>query len=613
MPPFTALSREETRFIGLEENLLESRDMIRSFVAYETLTYEQAIEAMAAINQMSSLIVTMNRSIDVMIDYAEAISALEVEGEHPFEDNDLVELLERLRDLLYRIELELTDFLESPDNPNNPNMWDSVEPFITLFLVSSDLYLGESLEGGGYLFYNGSFRQGRQVNVSMDGGLLLTATTYAQGRYNFSYAVPVNASWLGAHQLVANSSYAYGTLVSDTVTFRIHLIPTFLSISVNKELLPPEETLSIQLLLRDANGEPVSGGKCNLTVSPMVIPLQTDFEGESSWADLAQDIGFGSHSVHASYDAELPYASSNSRSVTVTVNIPTTMQLEVVTDRLVYKNYYYVSGFGTLLANGSEPLEGMTVTLSIDGEEALNVTTRADGDFAFSIDRENLSVGAHTLTAEFLYRDKMWRYCFEEDTFTILARKKVGYPFWPFIPGWQNLGPSLTYPDIFFGPNSYITWLFMILVLGAIIKALQVRKSIARKKVAEQAKLAKSEAFGIADQEIPVFGGPAMAAESGSSTSPTDPNARVIWHYNRFVRFLVAKLFVGISANMTHREIAQLLGKIGYPLMAIDRITLLFEKAMYSGSRLSDSESNSMENMVSDFERSRSKEGSVAT
>ena len=97
------------------------------------------------------------------------------------------------------------------------------------------------------------------------------------------------------------------------------------------------------------------------------------------------------------------------------------------------------------------------------------------------------------------------------------------------------------------------------------------------------------------------------------SEAPEEPNALVIWYYNRLMRFLVGKVRIGIIPTMTHREIATMLWKVGYPFKAVDRITMLFEKAMYSGTKTTEPETESMRDLVENVERMKPQEGSVAT
>ena len=611
LPPFTALSAEEGRFVNMEASLIAGRDVIRSFASYVNLTQEQALQAIAAISSMRSLIVQMNHSIDVMIGHAVDITDLEVEERQPFRDNDLVELLERLRELLYLIEIELGEFLETP---TGSNPWESVLPFISLYVVDQNLYLGERLEGGGYLFYNSTFRPSNSVNISLDGESFLTVTTQSQGMFTFTYDIPRDESWLGSHQLVANASYTFGTLVSETVSITVSLIPTRLTIAVSKTLLAPSEIINVNVTLKDVYGIPLQTTPVNLTVSDSMTSLTTDELGRAEWSTTAGNIGFGTQSIYGRYDGGVPYAASQSPTVLVTVNIETSLDLTLVSETLVHGDYIAISGYGILVANGSEPIRDQTITISIDGRFAQDVTTNAEGEFAFSIDNTDLTVGHHAVTAELRYKDVAWRYSSDTESFSIVAMKPFKYPFWPYIPGWQDLGPSRGYPDMFFGPSGYIMWLFLILVLAAIVKSLQVRRAIALRRMAKERLASMSESFEVPTAASPPAAAPTFgSAASMGSEAPEEPNALVIWYYNRLMRFLVGKVRIGIIPTMTHREIATMLWKVGYPFKAVDRITMLFEKAMYSGTKTTEPETESMRDLVENVERMKPQEGSVAT
>jgi hypothetical protein len=244
----------------------------------------------------------------------------------------------------------------------------------------------------------------------------------------------------------------------------------------------------------------------------------------------------------------------------------------------------------------------------------LNATTNVRGEFVFSIDDTTLAVGTHTITAELLFRDVAWRYSFDTEAFTIVAMKPYKYPFWPFIPGWRDLGPATQFPDLFFGPSGYITWLFLLLVLGAIIKSLQVRRALASRRAAKEKLAAMSEHFELpiaaaGTPSAPSFGG----AASAGSEPPAEPNALIVWYYNKLMRFLVTRIRIGIAPTMTHREIATMLWKVGYPFKIVDGVTMLFEKAMYSGTQTTGPETDSMKDLVENLEGMRPPEGFVAT
>ncbi|MCJ7561417.1 MAG: hypothetical protein MUO84_00190, partial [Thermoplasmata archaeon] len=153
IPPFSDYIDGEKGLIQTEKELLEAMVLVASLSNISSIEGEDAVYAMSAIDRASHLIESFNDTIDSLIVMADEITTLSVEETEPFSDNRLVELLEKLRELLIPVEEEIYDFMV-----DNDDLWESVEPFITFWISDSSLYLGDEIVGGGYLFFNGSFR-----------------------------------------------------------------------------------------------------------------------------------------------------------------------------------------------------------------------------------------------------------------------------------------------------------------------------------------------------------------------------------------------------------------------------------------------------------------------
>jgi hypothetical protein len=481
---------------------------------------------------------------------------------------------------LYAVENELTDFVDGGTSGTDP--WADVEPFLTLWLAREEVYLSEHVSGGGYLFFDGAFRADHEVSVVVDGSEMLTITTGEYGRYAFRLAIPVEAGWLGWHQVHASSTLYFGRLDSSPSSFQVTTIPTVLVLDVEVAEVSPGEVLSAGLRLVDARGLPVANALCTLEVDTEASQLITDAEGNASWQMPAADLSYGSHMLLAEYEGVLPYASNMSEAKVAVVNIPTVIELELFSSRLQIG--YYLVGEGRLLANASAPLESMTVTMSVDRVQVANVTTKADGQFSFTIETDDLSLGSHMVMAEFLERAELWRYSLNETSFTIVVVKPVlEYPFWPFVPGWSGGPPEAAY-NIFFGDYAYLTWLAIVIVGASVIKALQLRHALADRR-AEAARRSKSRAPST-PMPFPRPEDVMIAGLVGRGGPPRDPNGRVIWEYNRLIRFITDRRMVSLRGSMTHWEIAKVLGAVGYPRDTVEDATRLFEAAIYSGRRL---------------------------
>ncbi|MCJ7489465.1 MAG: hypothetical protein MUO87_04905, partial [Thermoplasmata archaeon] len=153
IPPFSDFMDGEEVLIQTEGELLEAMAVVALLSNISSLEGQDAVDAMSAIDRASYLIGAFNETIDSLIVVADGITALSVEGSEPFSENRLVELLEKLRELLTSVEDELYDFMEGSDE-----LWDSVESFITLWVSDASLYLGDSIVGGGHLFFDGGFK-----------------------------------------------------------------------------------------------------------------------------------------------------------------------------------------------------------------------------------------------------------------------------------------------------------------------------------------------------------------------------------------------------------------------------------------------------------------------
>lgn len=392
---------------------------------------------------------------------------------------------------------------------------------------------------------------------------------------------------------MAHAETPNGTLESPAIPFIVRLIPTTLTLTIAPQVLAPAERVTVTGRLVDVWGAPIPSGACNLTVDDETRSFVTDQAGAFRWSALGSEVGFGDHIANASYHAEMPYLSSQSGIEGFTVNIPTSIELIVLNERVLLGNY--LLGAGTLFANGSEPLDGQAVALSVDGRRIDNLTTGSAGTFAFSIDTSDMGSGSHILKAEFLNRTVVFRYCSNSSSFTVYVRGTSAYPFWPIIPGWGELGPIDSIPDLFFGRTGYLAWLVVIALVVAVVKAAQRRNAaMALQKVEGE------KAMRTGPSTLPGDGwepGPVHAETPQETGPPDDPNARVVWMYNDLLQFLVRRRRVTIVDTMTHWEIARFLKMIGYPTKAIERLTQLFEKAFYSGSDMSEDEAERMSDL----------------
>ncbi|OGS44494.1 MAG: hypothetical protein A3K76_06320 [Euryarchaeota archaeon RBG_13_57_23] len=591
LPPFLQLQTKLGEWSSQEESLLLMRDDVVTASQLANLTDEDLIAAITAIKTVQSLIISMNRTIDDMLIPADEISALTVDAEHVFVPNELRPLIEQLRELLRLILAEIEALIHD-DIPWALDPSGQERAFVLLWLADSRLYLGEPIIGGGYLYYNGSFRSGQSVHILMNSSELMTVTTGPTGAFSFVQQVPINASWLGSHIFVATATTPFVNLTSDAASLSIVLMPTTVRIESDETLLSIDEIATVSGTLVDVYGNPIANGSCRLVMDGSTLGVTTSEDGEFERSWTAQELWFGIHQVKAFYDPELPYEPSESNTVEITVSIPTAMTFRLFSEK--FRPGYYIVGNGSLMANESDPLVGQRVTIYIDGVMIQNVTTTASGEFAIAIPVGDLERGTHVIRAAFQFKDDMWRYCEAEDTFIITSLKPGAYPFFPFFPGWEG-SPLERFPYLFFGENAYYTWLFLLIVIAILVKAVQVRRA-QKKRAKERATLIGGSSIDVFQEDI-ITGALAEGDKMFDSLlahSPADPNGRIVWYYNSLITFLTRKRRISITDSMTHWEVAKLLKSLGFPGENVEKVTMLFEQAFYSGSILSDLDSLSM-------------------
>jgi hypothetical protein len=425
----------------------------------------------------------------------------------------------------------------------------------------------------------------------MDGDSLAEATTRLGGSYAFAMTIPPNASWLGQHVIQATALTSSGQLNSSSIGIVISLLPTSLHIEASDTQISFPERTVLKADLMDVHSHPVANASCFLTAAASNITFVTDRQGSFSIAWYGSELGYGIHDFQAFYLGELPYAASSSMKVGVTVDIPTTVTVELFGTRFWIG--HHVVGNGTLMANGTQPLAREKITVSIDGEVLANATTDDNGVFAFAIPADSLTTGSHTLRAAFLQRNFFWRYSQAEVSLTVYAQKLVKYPFFPIIPGWGQGVPDLPY--LFFGEYAYFTWLLILALLGMTIRILQIRKN----KKAAAARKAFQALIPMDMEAAGTTPTPHKAEEfvfdsAFEKAAPSNPNERVIWYYQSLLGFLTKKRSISLRKSMTHWEVARMLKALGYPFPQVESVTMLFEIALYSGAALEDADTIAM-------------------
>ncbi|UCE44930.1 MAG: hypothetical protein JSU93_05940 [Methanobacteriota archaeon] len=591
IPPFSSLDDGMRAFAESEDRMLAIKEEVEAIASEGNISDDEAIAVIDSMQELNIVLSDMNSTIEAMLISANEIGSLEVADRHPFVPNELAELVERLRELIFSTHDEIAVLIEE----GIP--WQNDESYLLFWVVDADLYLGETLRGGGYLIRNGTFIGGSTVNVFFDGSAIAQAYTDADGSFAFDHAIPVNASWVGAHDVNSSARLDGEVITSKKILVTVSLVPTMMSLRLSNSTISQSDELRVEAVLTREPNLPMPGFECILTVGETFIDFTTDADGTSVWTWKGSELGLGTHVLSAMFPETLPYAFCESDYETVVVDVPTTLTLNLFSDRLGPGDY--LMGDGELRADLPSLPGEQWITLSVDGTVITNVTTDPAGVFAFSIETEDMDIGAHVLTARFIDRDPYWRSSEDSARFSIIGPSYSDYPFLPWIPGW-DVGGGLQeqIPYLFFGEYAYVTWLFIILVVGIVIKALQVRgKRLAPRSVLES---------------IAAKGTEAPASRNGKiSPSPermpdwlVSPNDKVIWHYHNLMAYLKGDFRIGISNNMTHWEVASLIESLGYPRGDAAKVALIFERAQYSGSVSSEDDVRQMNSSSLNIRRS---------
>ena len=583
IPQFYSLESEMREFAELEDQMLSIRESIISIAMMSNISDIDVVAAIESVRELNIVLTGMNSTIDAMLMSADGIDALTVDGRHCFLPNELVELIEALRSLTLSMHDEIAELIEE----GIP--WQDDRSYLLLWLADDDLYLGETLAGGGYLVSNGTFLSGADLDIFVDGSTVASEQTNGNGSFSFQHHLPVNVSWLGTHAVNATAYLPNETITSDTLWITVSLVPTEMKIHLSNTTISLEEDIRIEAVLTREPSVPLPGLECVLFLDDHSLDFTTDAGGRGIWTWSGSELGIGTHLISARFPETPPYASCGSGDETIVVDVPTQLTISLFSDRL-YPGHSLI-GEGLLESAMDSLPGGQKIALSIDGVPMTNVSTDATGKFAFSIDTGDVGVGLHVLVAQFIERDPYWRSSEARVQFSIVSPSSSEYPFLPWIPGW-DVGGGLQeqIPNLFFGKYSYFTWLFMILVIGAVIKALQTRKR-------RLSLLVGSDGIAAASGE------PSVAVKRSDEFIPREqmpgwlenPNEKVIWNYHNLLAHLKGEFRIGIVDNMTHWEVAHLIESLGYPRGDVARIALLYEKAQYSGTNASESDVQQMQ------------------
>ncbi len=600
LPPFASLASGETAFAEMESSLLAERYAILTAAQLANLTGEELLSALAAVSEFNSLVTRMNATIDQMLSSAEGIISLVVQGEAPFTKNELVPLIEQLRDLLRALKLEVDQVVKEDIS------WDKTKPFLLLWLDASSYHLGDIVSGGGYLYSNGSFSSNVLVYILKD-GVNWTASLASAGDYSFQKRIPIDAAWLGSHTVQARASTPSGVLRSDIVVFEVLLIPSQITLSLSKTQISPVESVGVTVRLRSAFGDRLAGLPFNLSIDGMETQELTGPDGTYSTTVEGSELGIGRHSFGSSFGGALPYAPSRSSERSLIVDIPTSLDLTLFSSRLPQD--YSVVGDGMLRANGTQSLSGKDVALSIDDHVFANVTTDSSGKFSFSIPAESLGFGTHVMRAEFLNGSGVWRYSMAEQAFTVISPTKAKYPFFPHIPGWGGMGLERAITYLFFGTYSYLAWLLLLALFAIILSLRRARKRRAEAESKEHA-LEPLPVLEAVDASLAAQPPPeGVGVKDLWGPAPGSPNQRIVWYYQRLLAFLGKRGPIGLLASMTHWEVARLLDALGFPKTQVMKVTVLFEEAFYSGLQMSDNDSVEMSAALTEIVRVKPAQG----
>ena len=585
IPPFETMASDDSEVTATFASLMQNLTTLRLLSQDALLppdTYDQAMDLVATAN---ARIQELLFQLDGLEDDALVIGALpEIPDQGYLNVTPLLDAIQALKDKLLRLDQELEQLADKILNPT---------PRMFLVANSHEMHLGQTLILTGYLFYLGTFIPDLDVSIERNGSLFMTANTGGSGKFSETYHIPMDPEELGAWTFVAWTVYGNATYTSEEVSVNITRIPTVISLDVapSYEL---GEVVTLNGSLEDHEGLALAGQEVLATLDGIAFSYETDANGTFVVTLATSELGFGAHSVYASYEGNTTHAPSNTSVQEFSLKFPAVLTL--LTSEETVELGDTVVLYGTFANSTDEPIGDAPIWIALNGIRYALLTTATNGSFSAPVDTDDIGPGTHVAFAEHDDASSPWfRTVSNEVEFTVEEEKDSG-----FIPGIITNPDELfeavkdLLEDWFLGEYWYIAWAVLIIVSALLYIAYRkLRERSARRRAQEEA-LRKALLL-----DPPIFTPkvrPLASLPSGSRKlmkatlwkmidallGSMSPREAIVHGYERFLQFLDKERNTPIEESMTHREIQTELVFMGYPKETVRAVTGVYEKAMYT-------------------------------
>lgn len=589
VPPFQNLSVDDGAVTSTYSLFLQDLTALRSIAQQEAVPVDAYENAMALLSTVNSYIYTLLHELDVLESDANEIAALPpIPEQTAFDVSDLLAAINALRNKLLEVETELVLIAEKIMNP---------VPRLFLMVSSGSLHLGETLILTGYLLFAGQFVKDQDIVIYRDGAVFTTVNTGQSGKFALNHYIPIDPAELGVDVFGARTQFNSTWYYSDNCTVVVTRIPTVTVLEVASSYRLGDIAV-LNGSLRDYRSNGLAGQTMSVALDGAAAEAPvTDARGMFNATIDTASLGFGPHTVTASYAGNATHAPSSTSAIVFVIKCPAVLTLDLsATTVALGDDLGYAGGFTN---TSGEPIPGAEIRIVVDGRLLTVLSTGANGSFRGLLDTAPLGPGRHSIFAEHTGAGTVWYYTRSPILyFDVTGGAGGGKHGW--LPGIieptgriiGDIGDIVK--EIFFGKTAPFAWALLILLLALAYWLYRKAKEKAarRKKRLEEIQRAIAYEPKIVPSVVRPLAKPAPGPRGLKKSTLMDmiesllgsmgPRDAIILGYARFLQFLGSEKATPIEPNLTHLEIQSELAFMGYPKESLRTITRTYEKAMYT-------------------------------
>ena len=435
------------------------------------------------------------------------------------------------------------------------NLLHSDEPFLYIYVIESDVYIGEDVQVYGFFMADRNFVASHSVDVYLEDDVINRTYTDVDGR--FECIIPMSLDYNPtSYNVSATSAYNSTVYYSNVILVTVHKIPTNLTFSVPKIHFYLNESIHFSGRLFDYKNRSISAD-ISLHFAGLDISLKSGGDGSFNYV-FNETLSFGKYSAFVSFNSEQVYKACKSKIVNISIDTPTVLTIFSSNDEIFIGEEIKLNGRLTSKIDNS-PLSDKTIEIFLDKKNIGSANINNTGFYNFTYSTETLREGTHSIYSTFNSDDVEWRSTSSNVIKINLLR---------------NILQHFDFATIVIIAGFIITTSFAFYFRKRIIDFLKTRKASAELAASRSANsyssLSKKYLFD--KKEF---------ATKASMDKKEDFKDTIISRYRLLLRFLSSK-GVTLTPNHTHLEIRDKMIKRNLPKKAIDNVTQTFELAMYS-------------------------------